>query len=125
MEKVLVIEDDQFIRENTAELLSISKYQVLTAENGRKGYEQARLHHPDLALCDMMMPESDGRGFLKQIRNDDVLRTIPIIFFSAGTLSLEDQNSLVNEVDGFLRKPFTKEDLLRTIQHVLHKRKKV
>ena len=56
MKKVLVIEDDDAIRENTAELLSLSDYEVQTAENGTKGYRQAKACLPDVVLCDMMMP---------------------------------------------------------------------
>lgn len=119
MKKVLVIEDDEAIRENTAELLAISNYQVVTAENGKSGFEQAKMHHPDVVLCDMMMPETDGRSFIELVKTNDLLRHIPIIFFSAGTLPAMEQKSLIKASNGFLKKPFLEEDLLNTIRLVL------
>lgn len=121
MNKVLVIEDDQAIRENTAELLAIGNYNVITAENGRVGFQQAKEHRPDVVLCDMMMPKTDGHTFLKMVRADQHLQHIPIIFFSAGTLSLQEQNRLIKAGNGFLKKPFLEEDLLSIIQATLSK----
>ena len=120
MKKILVIEDDEAIRENTAELLAISNYHVVTAENGRTGFEQAMKHHPDVVLCDMMMPETDGRSFIELVKTSDLLRHIPIIFFSAGTLPAMEQKSLIQASNGFLKKPFLEEDLLNTSQLVLN-----
>lgn len=119
MKKVLVIEDDEAIRENTAELLAISNYNVVTAENGRTGFEEAKRCHPDVVLCDMMMPETDGRTFLKLVKDDEALSHIPIIFFSAGTLPAREHNKLVKGGDAFLKKPFLEEDLLSVISDVL------
>jgi len=64
MKKILVIEDNPSVLENTAELLELSNYHVLTAENGKKGVEVAIREKPDLILCDIMMPEVDGYGVL-------------------------------------------------------------
>lgn len=119
MKKVLVIEDDEAIRENTAELLTINNYHVFTAENGRTGYEQAARHQPDVVLCDMMMPETDGRSFIELVRKSELLSHIPIIFFSAGTLPAREQKSLISASNGFLKKPFLEEDLLHMIKAVL------
>ena len=119
MTKVLVIEDNEAIRENTAELLLISNYHVFTAENGREGYERAQQQQPDVVLCDMMMPETDGRGFLQLLKDNEALRQVPIIFFSAGTLQEEEHKKLLNSASGYLKKPFLKEELLCAIQAVL------
>ena len=119
MNKVLVIEDDEAIRENTAELLAIGNYNVITAENGSAGFVQAKEHRPDVVLCDMMMPKTDGYTFLKLVRSDKNLQHIPIIFFSAGTLPLNEQNRLIKAGNGFLKKPFLEEDLLNIIKVTL------
>lgn len=84
MKKILIIEDNDEIRENTAELLGLHNYDVFTAEEGGEGYELARKHEPDLILCDIMMPETDGRRFLKLARNDKIVRDIPLVFFLCG-----------------------------------------
>ena len=115
----MIIEDDEAIRENTAELLELSDFEVMTAENGQTGFELARVFWPDIILCDMMMPGTDGSGFLKLAKGDTAVRQIPLIFFSAGTLPVGMQNSLIQASDGFLKKPFFKEELLHTIEGAL------
>jgi CheY-like chemotaxis protein len=118
-ENDLIIEDNAEIRENTAELLELSDYIVITAENGKAGFELAKKSYPDLILCDMMMPETNGACFLKLARENEIVRDIPLIFFSAGTLQPEAQQSLIAAADGFLKKPFSEEELLRTISGIL------
>ena len=119
MKKVLVIEDNKEILENPAEILELSNYQVYTAENGKIGIEKALANKPDLILCDIMMPETDGRRFLKLARADKAVREIPLIFFSAGTGSPEVQKALIKAANGFLRKPFTEEELLKAVTKFL------
>ena len=57
MKSILVIDDNNDIRENTAEILSLAGYKTITAENGKKGVEAAIKNLPDLIICDIMMPE--------------------------------------------------------------------
>jgi CheY-like chemotaxis protein len=113
---ILIIEDNQEVRENTAELLELSNYTVLTAPNGYIGYELAKKHQPDLILCDMMMPETNGNAFLQLAKEDGNLSGIPLIFFTAGSPSLEMRTRMVNQGHQFLFKPFTEEALLGTIK---------
>ena len=119
MKKILIIEDDEAIRENTAELLEISNFEVMTAENGKVGFNLAKTFLPDVILCDMMMPETDGSAFLKLAKGDKALDGIPLIFFSAGTMPVGIQNNLIKASNGFLKKPFYKEELLHTIEGAL------
>ena len=120
VKKILIIEDNEEIRENTAELLGLHNYDVFTAEEGGEGYELAKKHEPDLILCDIMMPETDGRRFLRLAKNDKLVRDIPLIFFSAGTGSPEVQKALIRAANGFLQKPFTEEELLKAGDKFLH-----
>jgi CheY-like chemotaxis protein len=119
VKKILIIEDNEEIRENTAELLGLHNYDVFTAEEGGEGYEMAKKHEPDLILCDIMMPETDGRRFLRLAKNDKSVRDIPLIFFSAGTGSPEVQKALIKAANGFLQKPFTEEELLKAVHKFL------
>jgi len=116
VKKILIIEDNDEIRENTAELLELNHYNVFTAEEGGKGFELAKQQKPDVILCDIMMPETDGRKFLRLARNDKTVRSIPLIFFSAGTAAPEVLRSLAKAANGFLKKPFTEEELLTAIK---------
>ena len=120
MKTILVIDDNEDIRENTAELLLLNDYCAITAKNGSEGFALAKNIKPDLILCDMMMPETDGRAFMKMAKEDNQLRQIPIIFFSAGTLPLHEQNKLIRSANGFLKKPFLEKDLLGTVQNALN-----
>lgn len=120
MNKILIIEDNDAIRENTAELLEMNDYLVLTAVNGNQGFALAKKYLPDLILCDMMMPETDGRKFLKMAKGDAETQNIPLVFFSAGTLSTETQKELAASAKGFLKKPFAEEDLLNMITGLLN-----
>jgi CheY-like chemotaxis protein len=119
MKKVLIIEDDVAIRENTAELLEVNRYNVFTAENGLHGFTLATKHFPDVILCDIMMPGTDGQEFLKLIKEDDLTREIPIVLFSAGQLPPKIQQQLAPGKDGFLKKPFSEEGLLTAIENSL------
>ncbi|MDL5048873.1 response regulator [Oscillatoria amoena NRMC-F 0135] len=64
MKKILLIEDNTEVRENTSEILALANYEVITAENGKVGVDLAQKNHPDLIICDIMMPELDGYGVL-------------------------------------------------------------
>jgi CheY-like chemotaxis protein len=118
VKKILIIEDNDEIRENTAELLELHHYDVFTAEEGGEGFEMAKKHEPDLILCDIMMPETDGRKFLRLARSDKAVRDIPLVFFSAGTATPEVQKLLAKAANGFMKKPFTEEELLNAIDRI-------
>ncbi len=62
MKKILIIEDNLEVRENAAEIIELSSYKVVTAENGKIGVELALKEKPDLIVCDIMMPVLDGYG---------------------------------------------------------------
>jgi len=78
--KILVIEDNQDVRENLEELLQLTGYTVYTAENGKIGTAKALEVVPDIILCDIMMPELDGFGVLRILSNHPATMDIPFIF---------------------------------------------
>ena len=65
---ILVIDDNNDIRENTAEILELAGYKTFTAENGKKGVEIAAKEIPSVIVCDIMMPELDGYGVLHLVK---------------------------------------------------------
>ncbi len=85
MKSILVIDDNQDIRENTAEILEMGGYKIFTAENGKKGVELALKEKPDVIVCDIMMPELDGYGVLHLLRKNPESQNIPFIFLTAKT----------------------------------------
>ena len=116
MKKILIIEDEPEMRRNIATILRLEKYQPVPAENGRKGVELAKHERPDLILCDVMMPELDGYGVLRELRADTELALIPFIFLTAKG-EKEDLRSGMNlGADDYLTKPVAKTDLLDAIE---------
>ncbi|MCW5907495.1 MAG: response regulator [Chitinophagales bacterium] len=122
MQSILVIEDNAAIRENTAELLELSGYKVLTEPNGSTGFTTAKATHPDVIICDIMMPETDGLRFLKLIKSDYTTANIPLIFFSAGSAPAGVKKKIEPGADIYLSKPFTDEDLLSAVTQCLSKK---
>ena len=121
MKKILVIEDNIEILENTAELLELSHYKVYTAENGRTGVELALEHKPDLILCDIMMPELDGYGVLHMIQLNPELQHTPFIFLTARAELSDIRKGMALGADDYLLKPFDPTDLLNALEGRLKK----
>tara|TARA_R110002049_G_scaffold281127_1_gene460570 strand:+ start:313 stop:633 length:321 start_codon:yes stop_codon:yes gene_type:complete len=90
MKTILLIEDDRALRENTEELLELSGYSMITAPNGKIGIQLAKEKLPDIIVCDIMMPEVDGYGVLKDLSSDEKTKHIPFIFLSAKTETQRD-----------------------------------
>lgn len=121
MKKILVIEDNNALRENTAELLELNDYCVFTAANGKLGVELALEHQPDLIICDIMMPELDGYGVLQCLQATEGLCNTPFIFLTAKTEKIEVQTGLAKGADEYIPKPFDDADLLNAVQRQLSK----
>jgi CRP/FNR family transcriptional regulator, cyclic AMP receptor protein len=115
MKTVLVIEDNLELRENTAELLELAGYDVLTAVNGKIGFEKALHHHPDIIVCDIAMPIWDGSFFYKMMRNENSTKETPIVFFSAGSAPPYIRKEIEAGGTKYISKPFSGEELLKAI----------
>lgn len=116
MKKVLLIEDDKVLRENTAELLELASYEVIKASNGKKGIEAARQHHPDVIVCDIMMPEMDGYQVLENLAEDHSTQGIPFIFLSAKTERKDVRKGMELGADDYITKPFEEAELIGAIE---------
>ena len=121
MKKILLIEDNPEIRENTAEILLLANYQVLEAENGRIGVDLARKEHPDLIICDIMMPQLDGSGVLHLLSKDPATSSIPFIFLTAKSEKEDFRKGMNLGADDYLTKPFDDVELLDAIEMRLKK----
>lgn len=121
MKKVLLIEDDHSLRENTAEILELSGYKVVMASNGRIGVELAKTNVPDIIVCDIMMPELDGYGVLKELSTSAHTKHVPFIFLSAKTERSEIRKGMDMGADDYLTKPFEEEELLNALESRLAK----
>lgn len=122
MKKILIIEDNNDIRENVVEILGLANYQVFEANNGKTGVELAIKNLPDVILCDIMMPELDGYGVLYMLGKNAETATIPFIFLTAKAERLDLRKGMEMGADDYLTKPFDDMDLLNAIETRLKKK---
>lgn len=116
MKKILVIEDEQTLREDILEILEFENFQTIGAENGTIGVQLARAERPDLIICDIMMPELDGYGVLIDLHSEPSTANIPFIFLTAKTGRSEMRRGMELGADDYLTKPFTQPELIAAIK---------
>lgn len=114
--KVLIIEDNDDIRESTAEVLDLAGYETFTAKHGKVGVEMALNHLPDVILCDIMMPELDGYGVLYLLNKNPKTANIPFIFITAKTERADMRKGMEMGADDYLTKPFDDIELFKAIE---------
>jgi two-component system, sensor histidine kinase and response regulator len=122
---ILVIEDEDLIRESLEDLLLVEGFEVITAENGEKGVNLASQRHPDLILCDVMMPILNGYEVLEQLRQDKTLSTVPFLFLTSMIDRRSTRRGMALGADDYLEKPCTKDELLEVIAVRLGKQKAI
>lgn len=118
---IVLIEDNNDVRENIKEILELSDYNVLAAENGKIGVSIIKESKPDLILCDIMMPELDGYGVLKIVSSNPATNTIPFIFLSAKSEKADFRAGMNLGADDYITKPFEDIQLLQAIELRLKK----
>jgi CRP-like cAMP-binding protein/CheY-like chemotaxis protein len=121
MKKILLIEDNKDVRENTAEILKLAQYDVITAVNGKIGVELVQKEKPDLIICDIMMPVLDGHGVLHLLNKNEDTAGIPFIFLTAKAERGDFRKGMEMGADDYLTKPFDDVELLNAIETRLKK----
>ncbi|MCC5629728.1 EAL domain-containing response regulator [Nostoc sphaeroides] len=121
MPKILIIEDEEAVRENILDLLEAEDFETIAAANGRIGIHLAISEVPDLILCDMMMPQLDGYGVLTALRQDPSTATVPFIFLTAKSAKSDFRQGMNMGADDYITKPFTRAELLSAIMNRLEK----
>jgi CRP-like cAMP-binding protein len=116
MKTILVIEDNEDIRDNVVEMLTLSDYNLLEAANGRIGIEMAQQHKPDLIICDIMMPGIDGYGVLHVLRKDPITQNIPFIFLTSKSERSDFRAAMELGADDYITKPFAGNELIKAIE---------
>ncbi|HOS49770.1 MAG TPA: response regulator [Bacteroidia bacterium] len=121
--KILIIEDEERLRNNLKELLELSGYTVATAEDGENGIEGMNIIQPDVIICDINMPFMDGFDVLEVLRLYPTLKDIPFIFLTAKTEESDVKKGMELGANEYLFKPVRKPDLLDAIKRCLENRK--
>ena len=112
MTKILVIDDDSFIRKLLRRALENKKFEVIEASNGLEGIEKFEKNSFDLVITDFQMPGIDGNGVAKHIRNSKRGKT-PVVGISGTPWLLED-----NDFDAILEKPTSMKKLVDTVTRI-------
>jgi CRP-like cAMP-binding protein/ActR/RegA family two-component response regulator len=120
--KVLIIEDNDDIRENVVEILELAGYTVSSASNGKEGVDNALNNVPDIILCDIMMPEMDGYGVLYLLSKRPETVAVPFIFLTAKAEHFDRRKGMEMGADDYLTKPFDDMELLNAIESRLKKK---
>jgi CheY-like chemotaxis protein/CRP-like cAMP-binding protein len=121
MKTILIIEDNADVRENTAEILELSNYRVLQAENGKLGVEVAQKMKPDLIICDIMMPVLDGYGVIHLLNKNPDTASIPFVFLTAKSERTDFRKGMEMGADDYIAKPFDDIELLKAVESRLKK----
>lgn len=117
--KILLVEDNEPIRENTVEILELSDFIVLSACNGQVGLEMAQSEIPDLILCDIQMPLMDGYRLLERIRNLPALSNSRFVFITSSSEKRDIKKGLEMGADDYIIKPFCGEELVKRLEILL------
>ncbi|MBC8083101.1 MAG: response regulator, partial [Hymenobacter sp.] len=121
MKTILLIEDHELLRLNTAEMLGLAGYAVQAAADGQAGLNLAQTHPPDLVVCDIMMPLLDGYGVLACFRQTPRLAGVPFLFLTAKIDRADQRHGMALGADDYLTKPFQEAELLSAISGRLHR----
>lgn len=115
---VLVVDDDQAIRDMVGKALQARGYEVLLAKDGLEGSEMLA-RKPDLLICDVMMPTFDGFTLAKLVKAHAELRAMPIIFLTAKAQPKDVATGIAAGARHYVTKPFSIKDLLDKVEKTI------
>ena len=121
--KVLVVEDEVDVRTYISTLFQDQGYEILTAENGKEGFELAKKEKPDLITLDIAMPSQSGMRTFRMFKDSEELKSIPVIIITGMG---EDVSSFINRLkgfsskpEGFMGKPIDEEKLVKMVSDLI------
>jgi two-component system alkaline phosphatase synthesis response regulator PhoP len=116
--KILVVDDESNIRLLVKNMIG-NRYDVVEAGDGDEAVTQAQKEKPDLVLLDILMPGKDGFTTCNQLKANKATKDIPVVMVTALQHKLDEKLALSLKADGYMRKPFTSEDLLAAVRAAL------
>jgi len=118
--KILIVEDDKFLRELIAQKLIKEGYNIVEAVDGEKGIKSVKEEKPDLILLDLILPGIDGFEVLAKIKEDPVLSQIPVIILSnLGQKDDIERGLKIGAVDYLIKAHFTPGEIIEKVKAVL------
>ena len=121
MRTILLIEDNVEICENIVEVLELGGYKVISALNGKIGFEYARRRKPYLIVCDILMPEFDGYEVMTAVKRDPKTNSIPLVFMTAQSEKICLEKAMTLGATAYLVKPLDPVLLLQVVKDELNK----
>jgi len=116
---ILLVDDSPSVRMLLEDRLSEEGYSVVAADNGRSALEALSDFLPDLVITDITMPEMDGFGLCRKLKEDANLKDVPVIMLTAATEEKEVCQGLGLGVSDYIRKPFSPTELILRVQNIL------
>lgn len=123
-ELILVVEDNQSVRDGIVDILRMEDYRVIEACDGLEGFNLAKEHIPNLIISDILMPHLDGFQFIKEVRETPTTETIPFIFLSALTGKKDIVKGIDWGAEDYLTKPISPDELIQSIDSRLQQKRK-
>jgi DNA-binding response OmpR family regulator len=121
-EKVLIIEDDRFLRELMVRKLKMENFEIIEAEDGAEGLKKIKEEKPDLVLLDLILPEMDGFEVLEQKRKDEEIKNIPVIILSnLGQKEEIDRGLQLGAKDYLIKAQFSPSEIIEKVKLFLKK----
>lgn len=118
MYKILIIEDEEFLRKLYKDAFNAKGYRTEAAVNGRKGIEKLQEYKPDLILLDLRMPEMDGYQFLQEVKNNSSMKRYPVILLTSSQEIREIGKCLSLGAIGYLDKSGSPSDLVKKVETI-------
>jgi two-component system, sensor histidine kinase and response regulator len=125
MTKVLVVDDDTNLANSISDIFDVMGYDVQTAYDGLRGWEQVQSEAPDIIVSDIEMPGMNGYEFLQAVRNNQVTETIPFVFLTARSEREHLRQGMVLGADDFVSKPFSAKELVASVEAILNKHQRI
>ncbi len=120
MTKILVVEDDQFLREMICRKLNKEEYEVVEAVDGEEGEKKVKEEKPDLVLLDLILPGIDGFEVLERVKKDENVKDIPVIILSnLGQKSEVERGLNLGAVDFLIKAHFTPAEIVKKIREII------
>ena len=120
--KILIAEDDEFIRDIYSRIFTMNGFEVILATNGAEALEKMEETVPDLILLDIMMPYQNGKEVFKKIKQDERLKDVPVVFLTNVSAQDDLEQELLDQADKYLIKAhFTPKEVVEEVLPLIKK----
>lgn len=114
-QKVMIVEDNELNMKLFHDLLEAHDYDVVETRDGNKALDLAREHDPDLILMDIQLPEISGLEITKRMKQDDGLKTIPVVAITAFAMKGDEEKIIQGGCEGYIAKPISVSSFIETV----------